>query len=249
MDAHELGLLSELGLDVLMELDRAKVAEDFQRLLFELVHHLKLKNVVYHCPNMPGHSLYEPYILLTYNREWIEHYRRSNYIYVDPIFKMGSHSLLPFDWNSIPKTEPRVVQMFEESRAAGVGRQGVTIPIRGPENGIWALFSATTDDSDDAWPARKREILGSLISSAYYLHKRVYELHKNEDVIDFNAVTKRESEALSWVAEGKTIADVAVLMAISPETVKAHLDSARFKLGALNRVHAVTRAIRHGIIR
>jgi len=31
--------------------------------------------------------------------------------------------------------------------------------------------------------------------------------------------------------------------------VKTHLDSARFKLKALNRVHAVARAIRTGLIR
>ncbi|MFZ0209721.1 MAG: LuxR C-terminal-related transcriptional regulator [Roseiarcus sp.] len=34
-------------------------------------------------------------------------------------------------------------------------------------------------------------------------------------------------EALSWPAEGKTVTDIAVLMKISPEAVKAHLDSAR----------------------
>jgi DNA-binding CsgD family transcriptional regulator len=38
-------------------------------------------------------------------------------------------------------------------------------------------------------------------------------------------------------------------MRISAETVKAHLDSARYKLQALNRVHAVTKAIRAGLIR
>ena len=38
-------------------------------------------------------------------------------------------------------------------------------------------------------------------------------------------------------------------MKISSETVKAHLDSARYKLGALNRGHAVAKAIRHGLIR
>ncbi|MFZ2109539.1 MAG: helix-turn-helix domain-containing protein [Roseiarcus sp.] len=41
------------------------------------------------------------------------------------------------------------------------------------------------------------------------------------------ARSPRECEALSWPAEGKTVADIAVLMKISPEAVKAHLDSAR----------------------
>jgi DNA-binding CsgD family transcriptional regulator len=46
-------------------------------------------------------------------------------------------------------------------------------------------------------------------------------------VIAHRVTTRRECEALSWPVEGKTVADIAVLLKISPETVKAHLDSAR----------------------
>lgn len=55
---------------------------------------------------------------------------------------------------------------------------------------------------------------------------------------------ERDVEALEWAAEGHTIADIARHMRISPETVKGHLDSARYKLQALNKVHAVSKAIR-----
>jgi DNA-binding NarL/FixJ family response regulator len=46
-------------------------------------------------------------------------------------------------------------------------------------------------------------------------------------VIAHRVITRRECEAPSWPAEGKTVADIAVLMKISPETATAHLDSAR----------------------
>ncbi len=82
----------------------------------------------------------------------------------------------------------------------------------------------------------------------HFMHQKAYELHTSGEFVDLNAITRRETEALAWTAEGKSIADIATLMRISSETVKAHLDSARFKLGALNRVHAVAKAIRHGII-
>lgn len=52
-------------------------------------------------------------------------------------------------------------------------------------------------------------------------------------------LTKRKTEALEWSAEEKSMKDIAILMRISAETVKAHLDSARYKLHALNRIHAV----------
>jgi DNA-binding CsgD family transcriptional regulator len=88
-----------------------------------------------------------------------------------------------------------------------------------------------------------------LVHVAHYVHQRAYELHAEDAPIDLNTITKRELETLEWSAEGKSIADIAILMRISSETVKAHLDSARFKLQALNRVHAVSKAIRAGLIR
>ncbi len=138
--------------------------------------------------------------------------------------------------------------MFNESREAGIGDQGMTIPIRGAENGMWALFSVTSNETSVEWTRRRREIVADLVLVAHFIHQKAYELHVSGEVIDLNAITRRETEALAWTAEGKNVADIATLMRISAETVKAHLDSARFKLGALNRVHAVAKAIRHGII-
>lgn len=67
-------------------------------------------------------------------------------------------------------------------------------------------------------------------------------------MLDLNAVTRREIEALEWAAEGKSVEDAALLMRISAITVRAHLESARHKLNALNRVHAITKTIRAGKI-
>lgn len=53
---------------------------------------------------------------------------------------------------------------------------------------------------------------------------------------------------MHWLAEGKTIRDIAVLMDVSAETVKSHVNSARNKLGALNRPHTVAKALRMRLI-
>jgi DNA-binding CsgD family transcriptional regulator len=52
----------------------------------------------------------------------------------------------------------------------------------------------------------------------------------------------RESEVLSWVARGKTNADVAAILAISPRTVQKHLEHVFEKLGVETRTAAVARA-------
>jgi DNA-binding CsgD family transcriptional regulator len=208
-----------------------------------------LANSVYLCPSFRGFSLTNPFIVTTYSETWAEHYRSEGYVSVDPVNNVGARSVLPLDWSRLPRTDKKVLRMFGEAKDAGVGHQGLTIPVRGPKNGLWALFSVTSDESDVEWSSRRYDLMRDLVHVANYVHQRAYELHTEEAPIDLNAITKREVEALEWSAEGKSLADIAILMRISAETVKAHLDSARYKLQALNRVHAVTKAIRAGLIR
>jgi DNA-binding NarL/FixJ family response regulator len=52
----------------------------------------------------------------------------------------------------------------------------------------------------------------------------------------------REIEALTWVARGKTSAEVADLIGLSKRTVDFHLDNARMKLGAATRTEAAIKA-------
>jgi len=236
-DAHELE-----------RLDRGSSVVDFQSVIRKLIDAYGLSNAVYWCPTFHGRALDDPFLVVTYKQDWVDHYIRSNYAAVDPVVNTGARSLLPIDWSQFDRSPRKVTRLFNESREAGVGAQGLTIPVRGAENGVWGLFSITSNDSDAEWKRRRRAIIADLVMIANFVHHKAYDLHTRGENIDLNAITRRETEALAWTSEGKSIADIAVLMQISAETVKAHLDSARHKLGALNRVHAVSKAIRHGII-
>lgn len=57
-------------------------------------------------------------------------------------------------------------------------------------------------------------------------------------------LTARERDALSWVAEGKSDWEIAVILGLSETTVRYHVDNARRKLGAVNRAQAVARLLR-----
>ena len=63
-----------------------------------------------------------------------------------------------------------------------------------------------------------------------------------------DALTGREIEVLREVAAGNANKMVAQLLHISEETVKAHMRSILSKLGANDRTHAVTIAVKRGII-
>jgi DNA-binding CsgD family transcriptional regulator len=241
--------LARVGLRDLLEFEQQPSVEGFLDVLHRIVETYGLRNAVYYSPTLQGYARDNPFIVLTYKPDWINHYVKSNYESVDPVVSTGVRSLLPVDWARLDRSNPKAARMFNESREAGVGSQGLTIPIRGAENGVWGLFSVTSAEQDKEWARRRPEIIADLVLIGNFLHQKAFEFHSTGERIDLNAITRREAEALAWTSEGKNVADIGLLMRISAETVKAHLDSARYKLGALNRVHAVAKAIRHGIIR
>ncbi|HTL69172.1 MAG TPA: response regulator transcription factor [Lacunisphaera sp.] len=56
-------------------------------------------------------------------------------------------------------------------------------------------------------------------------------------------MTPREAELLSWVVQGKTNPEIAIILAIKLTTVKKHLESIFAKLGVENRTAAVALAL------
>jgi DNA-binding NarL/FixJ family response regulator len=63
-----------------------------------------------------------------------------------------------------------------------------------------------------------------------------------------DSLTQREIEVLRQVAKGNANKIIADQLSISEETVKAHMKSILSKLGASDRTHAVTIAVKRGII-
>lgn len=60
-----------------------------------------------------------------------------------------------------------------------------------------------------------------------------------------NVLTRREREVLRLVALGETGIEIASRLFLSPATVQSHVANALIKLGAKNRAHGITLALRH----
>jgi DNA-binding NarL/FixJ family response regulator len=59
----------------------------------------------------------------------------------------------------------------------------------------------------------------------------------------------REIEVLTWVARGKTSAEIARKLDVVKRTVDFHIDNARLKLGAATRTEAAIKAAAGGLIK
>lgn len=69
------------------------------------------------------------------------------------------------------------------------------------------------------------------------------------EVLEGEPLTSREMEVLAGQAEGETAAETGQRLYLSLETVKSYRKRAIAKLGARNGTHAVTIAMRSGVIR
>lgn len=70
--------------------------------------------------------------------------------------------------------------------------------------------------------------------------------HERHAPVD--ALTAREAEILSLLADGLTNREIASSLFVSESTVRAHLRTVTQKLGVNNRVHAVARALQLGMV-
>jgi LuxR family transcriptional regulator len=67
------------------------------------------------------------------------------------------------------------------------------------------------------------------------------------DTLIYKGLTLREVEVLKWSAEGKTAAEVAVILDLKTRTVNFHIGSAIRKIGVSNKTSAVVQAALSGV--
>jgi DNA-binding CsgD family transcriptional regulator len=61
-------------------------------------------------------------------------------------------------------------------------------------------------------------------------------------------LSQRETDCLQWAAAGKTSIETGIILGLSQHTVNQYLTLATTKLRAVNRTHAVTKAVRLGLL-
>jgi DNA-binding NarL/FixJ family response regulator len=74
------------------------------------------------------------------------------------------------------------------------------------------------------------------------INARLAGVARNEVWPKLVTLNDREIESLTWVARGKTSAEIADLVGLSKRTIDFHLDNARIKLGAATRTEAAIKA-------
>lgn len=227
----------------LAELEHASALEDLQSVISNLRDAYGIDHLVYHWVYSQG----EQYGCGTYSPTWVARYIQQDYVRIDPVILGCYQRFHPVDWKRLDWSSKAARAFQREAIEYGVGNQGFSIPMRGP-NGQYALFTASHNCTDEEWQSFKSLHRRRLILLAHYFNQKALEFEPSRVPEASRALSPRETDAMRFLAMGFNRAKAADEMAISEHTLRVYIESARFKLGAINTTHAVARAMSRGLI-
>lgn len=228
---------------ILEELEQAHDLESLQVRIVQLRDLMGVDHMVYHWVDSAG----DQYGCGTYSDEWRDRYVEQNYLRVDPVIAGCYQRFHPVDWKRLDWSSKAARAFQAEAIAYGIGNQGFSVPIRGP-NGQFALFTVNHSVDDDKWAEFTDQHRREMILIAHAFNQKALDLEPNRTPEAAQALSPREVDSMTLLAMGYSRAQVAQTLAISEHTVRVYIESARFKLGAMNTTHAVARAISRGLI-
>lgn len=225
----------------------ARDNNSLREVLFELSELFGLKHTTYFGSNIPSDTGIENVLITTYDQRWIDYYFSNHYEDIDPVLPYGNRSLLPLQWSDIPKKQNSVSEFFSASQDFGVGRQGVTIAVRGLSADS-ALISYNKDSAKAEWEQFCDVALPDLTYLAFLLHEQVLANRSELTATPRKRLTSREAETLRWAARGKTAWETAKILNLSEKTVSFYLSNACAKLSVASKTQAVATAVSQRLI-
>ncbi len=173
-------------------------------------------------------------------------YHQQNYYKDDPIAAWCRRSIDPYEWSEAQydsESWPRAARVMQLAADFGM-KKGFCVPII-RANGFTACVTMAGDQPDFEPRAKKAMHLVSL-----YAHAKAASLLQIDAGMptDHRLLSRREREALTWIAAGKTSWEAARIMGITERTVNKFVIDAARKLNATTRTHAVVNAIFAGEI-
>lgn len=198
------------------------------------------------------------YFFATLPREWSLLYERQDYIEVDPRVALGMRHCAPVAWDQTtalaitPARHHARLRLFLDDAARYGIRSGVVWGLRNPDhNGVLVVLNS----SDPVFGVQQQSAfarnIGDILTFGTYFHEFFMRNFVNTGIpsrIRGASLSPREISVIELVAHGLTADDISLKLGITTRTVRFHVDSARTKMGALNREEAVAIAAKAGLI-
>jgi DNA-binding NarL/FixJ family response regulator len=163
-------------------------------------------------------------------------------------------------WLEISRTEPDIALLdIEMPRISGIGLTERIVRAGMP---VRVIMLTAYSSSQYVMAALRAGAGGFILKTApsRELRKAVHNVHEGrlyvdasvqfggENYADYEALSAREREVLTFMAQGFTAQEAAEKLSITERTVHAHLTSVYGKLKVKNKTEAILTALKYGII-
>jgi DNA-binding CsgD family transcriptional regulator len=227
----------------LEQLAQADTLESLEILVLSTASLFDVDHATYHSVSIGA----EIFALSSYSSHWMDYYVNERLGAIDPVVLSAFQKFEPYEWKSLDWSSKASRQLLLDASEAGVGSQGISFPIRGP-NGEQALFTINHTTTDAKWERFVERERYNLLLVAHYIHENTRRVLARHDGHMAIKLSPREVDSLTLLGLGQNRAGVAEALSISEHTLRVYIESSRIKLGANNTTHAVARAMAQGLI-
>jgi LuxR family quorum sensing-dependent transcriptional regulator len=233
---------------VLETIERIREAQSPQGVLDVLAKNLQLQNTgcdlfMLNFLPQPGHRFEEMNLAHRMPQEWLDRFVERRLHRYDPALRHCQNTVSPFIWNDAPfdrEQEPKYQELVDLTKDFGI-EDGLMVPISNANGTIGNFWAG-------GCKVRNLEKFSPILSLiGHYAFHHLEQLRPGPKALKVR-LTDREREVLKWAANGKTAWEIGAILALSKRTVEGHFTEACKKLGAVNKVQAVSLALSQGLI-
>nr|WP_314564925.1 LuxR family transcriptional regulator [uncultured Pseudomonas sp.] len=195
------------------------------------------------CSNLPKNQA-KPIEFTNYPNEWKKLYDQASFFGIDPVVKHCRDNPLPLVWKE--EVFKDVTSLWSLAETLGVHR-ALTITVH-DFRGMFSMLTLSRAKGA-VTPEELYEKTGLMLWLCHAMHTVLAHTYADKpSPHPASKLTPRETEVLMWSGKGKTAADIAAILCLSERTVGFHVRSCLTKLGVNNKIAAVLRAARDGMI-
>jgi DNA-binding CsgD family transcriptional regulator len=182
-------------------------------------------------------------VINNYSAEWNDLYLKQGLSQKDPLIELAIKSKGCIYWDELTSESD---DFWQQASLYGIDT-GWSKPTHFP-NGVVSLFSFSRGPSATSYEEIQAKMphLIWLSSIADQCMEKV--LQPEIIATDEVHLTSREIELLKWTADGKTMAEISMIVGISARTAEFHITNASKKLGCPNKTAATVKAALLGLI-
>lgn len=178
-----------------------------------------------------------------YPQEWLDYYMQEDLFQLDPVLKVCRTPGNVWLWDTV--TVPEGEQVFAAARNHGI-YNGISCSGIAHNRATGILSYAAGSSEMDIVPCIENELkLQHLLDLSLAALIRLKDISMTLVKLDFS---NRELEILKWTAEGKTSAEISLILGISQNTVNFHQKNMQKRFNAPNKTQIASYAAAIGLI-